>query len=599
MPHLSLLILVASFSAQGPVTQPGRVEAVTLYRGQALVTRSIPLPLRSGALEIVVPDLPEAVLSGSLYAEGAEATEVRAVRFRTRAVGETPREEIRALQLQVEEARAGLATNEANQNVARSRIEYLDRLEAFVASTAHADLSKGALDADSLERLVLFGFEHRQKTTDELIEFGRAAKELRAQIELLERQLAELSAGSSKTVREAVLFLERQSAEAGTVRLSYLVSSCGWSPVYNLRADGEAGAVEVEYDALIHQMTGEDWNGVRLTLSTASPALSAEGPGLAPFTVLLEANSSALSEGPDPSQQYQSIVQQQAAAQSRNMNDFSTTGNFDSAWDINVAANDLQTFELVAGNEVLTAVVRENRPLVAGPSLSYGLQVPVSLASRSDRQMVRIARSDLKADLNYVAIPVLSPHVFREASCVNTSGYDFLAGPVSAYLDDRFVGRAEIGSVSQGQTFVVGLGADPGLLSRRELVDKSERVQGGNRILDLDVRLIIENFHDRAITIRLLDRVPYTDRDGDLRVTLGEMSDELSTDAGYVASERPKGILRWDVEVAAGAGGENERAVDYSYTLEFDRERQLTTATSRQAAFKQEFQLMEKARGRR
>lgn len=599
MPHLSLLLLSVAFSPQEPITEPGQVEAVTLYRGQALITRSIPLPTRSGSLEIVVPDIPEAVLPSSLYAEGSEATEVRAVRYRTHAVGETPHAEIRALQLQIEEAEADLETNEANQSVAEARIVYLDRLEGFVASTAHGDLSKGALDADSLERLVLFGFEHRQEASDDLMTLGREAKELRAQKELLERQLSELSAGSSKTVREAVLFLERQNEGAGTVRLSYLVASCGWSPVYNLRADAEAETIRVEYDALIHQLTGENWDGVQLTLSTASPALSAEGPGLAPFTVLLAANAPAVAEADNPAQHYQSIVRQQADAQSRNRSEFSTSGNFNSAWDINVAANDLQTFELVAGNEVLTSVAREIRPLVAGPSLSYSLEVPVSLASRSDRQMVRIARSDLKADLHYSAIPVLSPHVFREAACINTSGYDFLAGPVSAYLDDRFVGRAEIGNVSQGQTFAVGLGADPGLLSRRELVDKDERVQGGNRILDIEVRLSVENFHDRAITVRLFDRVPYTDRENDLRVTLGEMSDELSTDAQYLASERPKGILRWDVEIAAGAGGDEDRAVDYAYTLEYDRERHLATATGRQAAFKQEFELLEKARGRR
>ena len=80
---------------------------------------------------------------------------------------------------------------------------------------------------------------------------------------------------------------------------------------------------------------------------------------------------------------------------------------------------------------------------------------------------------------------------------------------------------------------------------------------------------------------------------------MGEMSDEFSTEATYLAVECPRGILRWDVEIAAGSGGEEARIVDYAYTLEFDRKLHLTTPGSKAAAFKQEFQKLEKARGRR
>ena len=71
---------------------------------------------------------------------------------------------------------------------------------------------------------------------------------------------------------EAVLFLEKHAPGKGTVRLNYLVGNCGWSPVYTVRAGENRKKVGVECNALIHQLSGEDWNGVTLTLSTASPA---------------------------------------------------------------------------------------------------------------------------------------------------------------------------------------------------------------------------------------------------------------------------------------------------------------------------------------
>ena len=72
----------------------GKVTGVTLYRGQALVTRAGPVEGNPGSIEIVVGKLPEQIVPNSLFAEGGDAIEIRAVRFRTRAVGEQPRERI-------------------------------------------------------------------------------------------------------------------------------------------------------------------------------------------------------------------------------------------------------------------------------------------------------------------------------------------------------------------------------------------------------------------------------------------------------------------------------------------------------------------------
>ena len=80
---------------------------------------------------------------------------------------------------------------------------------------------------------------------------------------------------------------------AGKVRLNYLVNNCGWSPAYTMRSADDRKKVRVEYNALIHQLSGEDWSNVSLTLSTASPALSAAGPGLAPFHVTLMSEGQA------------------------------------------------------------------------------------------------------------------------------------------------------------------------------------------------------------------------------------------------------------------------------------------------------------------
>ena len=84
-------IVRASLAAY-PVPAASSVAEVTVYRGQALVTRTVALPEGAGELELAVGDLPEQVVANSIAAsaEGAAGVAIRSVRFRARAVAETP-----------------------------------------------------------------------------------------------------------------------------------------------------------------------------------------------------------------------------------------------------------------------------------------------------------------------------------------------------------------------------------------------------------------------------------------------------------------------------------------------------------------------------
>ena len=58
------------------------------------------------------------------------------------------------------------------------------------------------------------------------------------------------------------------------------MGGASWTPVYEARADETNGSVELSTWATIHQATGEDWNAVELTLSTAVPSQNATPPEL-------------------------------------------------------------------------------------------------------------------------------------------------------------------------------------------------------------------------------------------------------------------------------------------------------------------------------
>ena len=123
------------------------------------------------------------------------------------------------------------------------------------------------------------------------------------------------------------------------------------------------------------------------------------------------------------------------------MNEAKAIGNRDLNWKMNLAGNQAQILELQADRDALRVLYSETAPDSQGPSISYALANPASIASRSDQQMVRITRMDLKSRFYHVATPVLSSYVYREAEMKNTAKTALLAGPVSVYLGGRFVGR--------------------------------------------------------------------------------------------------------------------------------------------------------------
>jgi hypothetical protein len=508
------------------------------------------------------------------------------------------------------------------------------KLEGFVAPTAQTDLAKGVLDAEALERLTTFAFAQHDAIATEEVELSNQLRELNEQLELLNRKKAEITAGASQTQREAVIFAQKNGDGAAEIRLNYLVNSCGWSPSYTMRSEGDRKQVRVEYNALIHQLTGEDWNDVTLTLSTASPALSAAGPGLAPFHVTLSAelaaNAPASSSddifgsgggfGGDGAQQGQApaqsqlsygrglsksqVVDQLAQLQSQrtefgaavnNVSNFADLNRL--SWDLNVYGCAVQQLE-INGDATTISVLRGGDSEERGPSLSYRLAGSVSLASRSDQQMVRIMQTAMDSQFYHVAVPVLTSYVYREAELKNSSDEDLLSGPMTAYLDGRFVGQGEIPTVARGQKFVVGFGADPQLRTRRELVDKVDSVQGGNRETRFEYRLVVENFADAPAPIRVIDRLPHAENGADLRITLGDTSDPVSEDKLYQREERPMGLLRWDVEAPADAAGEDARLITYKYSVEYDRQYVVSIPSSKQQQ-QEEFERMQKGRQKR
>jgi hypothetical protein len=595
----SIAASVAWVAQAQPASARGKIESVTVYRGQALVTRALELTQAAGLAEVVVTDLPPRVLAGSLYAEGGSGVQVRSVQFRTRPVAQDVREDVRKIDAEL--LAMGDRMAEINAGVQRlaERRAYLEKMENFVAPTAQVEMSKGVLNAETLTALADYSFKQREEMSKQALDLSKQLREVQGAMEQKQRERDKLTAGSAKTVSEAVVFLSKEGATPSTLKLRYLVDSASWTPSYNVRGDIKSGKMTLEYFASVAQMSGEDWDGVQVELSTATPAMIAKGPDLLPMQVSLAVPADTGSSGKDFYAAAKSELKQQArdidnrrnrevlALNSPASRGAVAGGQAVQAEDTQFAFDqfDLKLNDVARADQILDLVaadkvVREDaskskaiKPVEEGLSVTYTLAGRTSVPSRTDRQLIQIASVPLKADYAKVAAPVLTPYVYDEAKVTNESGMVLLAGPLTAYSGGSFVGNGELPTVSAGESFSVGFGIDSSLRAQRDLVERTETVQGGNKLVEVAYRLSVENFGAAPAKVRLADRLP-VGRDNEIRITILNSSvpavqEEVDRPG---VKDKKTGVIRWELEVPAQAIGGKAAAVEYKFKMEYDKQ---------------------------
>ena len=118
----------------------------------------------------------------------------------------------------------------------------LGKLEDFTAaSTTHAT-EKGKLNSEATIALAKYVMDSRGRQGARKSSAAAAdADQQRAAGVRRPRKLEELTAGTSKIERDAVIVVDKANAAAGKVRLNYLVDAASWRPQYKFRAgkDGE------------------------------------------------------------------------------------------------------------------------------------------------------------------------------------------------------------------------------------------------------------------------------------------------------------------------------------------------------------------------
>jgi uncharacterized protein (TIGR02231 family) len=504
------LLCIGIWLPFGSVVSAG-VSQVTVYPDRASVTRVHEAEVLAGEGLIRIHPLPPLLDPASLRvrAEGLNGLQLRHAETRVVHGRELANPEERQLteDLQAaQDARRGLSDGRRAQEL---KLEFIQRL------SDNAGLVEPSLPLDQWHRAWGMIGDGALDTLEGIARLDRDLRDIDAEIDRIQRQLNALRTDQRDTLEAAIHY---QASAAGTARitLEYEISGASWAPLYEARLDTQSARLEWVQRAEVRQNTGEAWDDVVLHLSTARPALGGRLPELRPWFL-------DIAPPPRPSPRRETNAMDMMAAPA----------------------------------PMLESAILET----TGFTSHYRVPGRVTLPPDNREQRILLARGEQQAELSARAVPALSPHVYLFAQTVFEGDTPLLPGPVSLFQDGQLVGQTGVGSIAPGAPLRLAFGVDDRIEISRTLDRDSLGREGllrRQQRLERSYRITIENRHDRALPVTVLDRMPVP-RDERIRVDL--------TPATLKPSERDVdgrlGVLAWNFEVAAGAREE----LRFGYTV--------------------------------
>lgn len=269
---------------------PSILDAVTVHAEGALCKRLATVQLEDGRIptQVRINGLPLALRAGSLRAavvQGPPGLAVHDIRP-TFDVQLPPEVDVPAEQLALEEAEARLAGITAHLEAVQREAATVGKLKPEFPPRQKEE--QAPRDAPVAALLSLTSFIDTELSTLQArrLDLERQKRDAEAQVHYRRKRLRDASSSvrveRARVYRAAVLTLSGPlpSEHAAQLALEYAVPGARWVPTYDLRLPRNLEEGTLRMRASILQRTGEDWTGVKLSVSTADLDRRAEVPEL-------------------------------------------------------------------------------------------------------------------------------------------------------------------------------------------------------------------------------------------------------------------------------------------------------------------------------
>jgi uncharacterized protein (TIGR02231 family) len=469
-------------------TVPSQIKEVTLFSGQAMVKREAFTTVRKGLNELFLEIDAFRIDKDSITAKIFGVGEIFSVQFKKIPIKESPRENIKVLELKINKLRKAKRDLADKKEILKKKESFLASLIDFSKIQIPQEIKTSFPNMEDLTDTLIFLSSNFQKINDEKQSLDVSIEEIEKEIQVLKEELNALRRPVKKVKKVIEILFNAEKEQKIRIIADYLTKNANWGPLYKVSVPTTLSEIDLTMFSKILQKTGEDWNHVALSISNVIPLSGVRLPYL----------SSWLLDVPRPSAKVmgkaRSLATEEAAQAIDMVKDKGYSG----------IPKQEATFA--------TAVKRE-LPL----SFEYRIPQPIDIESRDKETILPLFTKKMQGDTYYYAVPKRSHLTFLV--CKTKADKELLSGPLNVYFGGRYIGKTHLSEKKAGEEFHLSLGADREVMVKREKVkDKVKetyfgKIQRGTIVRELAYKIMVENMKDRSILLKVVDNIPVSRTD--------------------------------------------------------------------------------------
>jgi uncharacterized protein (TIGR02231 family) len=524
---IGLLVLAFSANAQHELRVDSKITNVTVFLTRAQIMRDVKTRVEAGKTEIVITGLTSQLDPQSIQVAGKGSFILLGTSHQQNFLSDFNQPKA------IKVLKDSLLFLQKEIGLIQIQKEILNKEEQLIISNQKIGGTTQNLTVVELKAMADFYRSRLGEIAALRIKYDEKIVKLSERQLKIQQQLNSQNELFNRNTSEIIINVSAEAATSVELELNYVVPNAGWYPVYDLRAINTKQPIQLNYKANVQQGTGEDWNNVRLKLSTTNPSLGGLKPELSPWFLNF----------------YQPVVRYEMmrSAPAMMKKDASAPVEEDKAINEAVAISDYVA-------TIQTSLATE-----------FDISLPYSVASSAKPTLVDIRKYDVKADYLYATAPKLDNDVFLLAKVTGWEEYSLLPGEANIFFEGTFVGKSYIDPNNVNDTLSVSLGRDKRIVVKREkLKDLTSRnFIGSTKKESYAYEISVRNTKAESIKIIMEDQLP---------ISQNSQIEVNTIDLGGAKFNKDSGKLVWQLELKAN---ETKKLV-YKFEVKYPKDKQVS-----------------------
>jgi len=282
MKRINLLVALLAISILGyceNIVAPSKISDVTVFLSGAHINRNASVNIPKGKSEIHFSGITPLIAKESIQVKGIGEFIILSVNHQIDDVySEAPKSDIESLTNQIEII--NMKTEEL-----KIKIDVYSKEVLLIENTSHTSKNSEDVIIDNIKST-----QEYYHTTLLDLKLGKLNLERELKLLLKEKMTLQQKLNSYKVKKSSSnsiikVVVESKEEISAKFEISYFVAHAKWFPEYDARVKDISSPLTLNYKANISQQTGENWEGVNLTISTSNPNKSNRKPILNKWTV--------------------------------------------------------------------------------------------------------------------------------------------------------------------------------------------------------------------------------------------------------------------------------------------------------------------------